>query len=518
MARIIIGSSNVKRFYSHAKFKSYQPYKMELCTINRMFEVTMESIPDEAKVILSVVENFLEKEITQAKDEDGKKKILTTVKKNFIETVVRVAKLKKKAKFVLAYPLLRPGNKWMIDHDELVTREFEKAFNKQDQANISKVDCLLKGSQHFENDGVHLTRDCGETFLENLLGMAEDSFEAEYIDIDVAEKIQNLGEASTKSNEVSGVAINELRRNATEMREWRDHFERTIDKKFRNDNLMFARLREEMDAEVNRKKEDRTLIAGCVDPALMPRNGKEKNDYLKNLAKDFCKKIIPDFDEEIQFASVSGRPDKGNLMLEFKLGSVERARDFRKVFAQKRIGNELPEGMDKFQVSNVITQATKVRIEIMKAIAKIIDSDSEVGYVPTYLSRPILHIKEKETNSGGSGPGARIPRRHIKSLTFADAIEQFGLRLEERHLTWAYEKASWNFQGQMRQNFVVLADRAVATGSAGPSRGPRGTGSGTWARGGGGRGRGMPETRRGGGTKRAHEDPESDEKSAPKKR
>jgi hypothetical protein len=77
MARIIIGSSNVKRFYSHAKFKAYQPYKMELCTINRMFEITMESIPDEAKVILSVVENFLEKELTQAKDEDGKTKSLT---------------------------------------------------------------------------------------------------------------------------------------------------------------------------------------------------------------------------------------------------------------------------------------------------------------------------------------------------------------------------------------------------------------------------------------------------------
>jgi len=513
MARIIIGSSNVRRFYSHTKFNAYQPYKMELCTVNRMFEVTMESIPDEARVIVSVIENFIEKEIKD-KDEAGKIKSLEEVMKNFIETVVRVAKKKKDAKFVLAYPLLRPAHKWMIDNDERISREFERAFNRQDQANISKVDCLLKGSQNFEKDGVHLTNDCGQTFLDNLLGMAEDSFEAECIDIeDVAEKIINLGESSKKGSEVSGVAINELRRSATEMREWRDHFERTIDKKFRNDNLMFARLREEMDAEVNRKKEDRTLIAGCVDPALMPKTGKEKNDFLKNLAKEFCKKIIPEFEEEVQFASVSGRPDKGNLMMEFKIGSVEKAREFRKVFAQMRIRNELPEGMDKFQVMNVVTQATKVRIEIMKAIAKIVETDSEIGYVPTYLSRPILHIKEKE---GNGGAGARTPRRHIKSLTFADAIEQYGLRLEEKHLTWAYEKASWNFQGQMRQNFVVLGDRAM-TGGASGSSGTSGPSRGAWPRGGRARG-GTPGMGRGGGKKRPMEETDTEESSRAKKR
>jgi hypothetical protein len=138
MARIIIGSSSVRRFYSHTKFNAYQPYKMELCTVNRMFEVTMESIPDEARVIVSVIENFIEKEIKD-KDEAGKIKSLEEVMKNFIETVVRVAKKKKDAKFVLAYPLLRPAHKWMIDNDERITREFERAFNRQDQANISKA-------------------------------------------------------------------------------------------------------------------------------------------------------------------------------------------------------------------------------------------------------------------------------------------------------------------------------------------------------------------------------------------
>ena len=61
MSRMIIGSSNVRRFYSHSRYSDYQPYKMELCTVFRMFEVTMESIPADARVIVSVIENFIEK-------------------------------------------------------------------------------------------------------------------------------------------------------------------------------------------------------------------------------------------------------------------------------------------------------------------------------------------------------------------------------------------------------------------------------------------------------------------------
>ncbi len=65
---------------------------------------------------------------------------------------------------------------------------------------------------------------------------------------------------------------------------------------------------------------------------------------------DFCKKLDSLFDTEVQFASVSGRPNKGNLMLEFKLELAEKAREIRKAFAQKRIANTLP-GYDRHHAS-----------------------------------------------------------------------------------------------------------------------------------------------------------------------
>ena len=513
ISRIIVGSSNVRRFYSVSKFNDFQPYKVEFCTVVRMFEVTMDTIVDDSRVIVSVVENFIEKAITTAKDEGQRKKALEGILQAFMKTVVETSKRCKKSKFAIAYPITRPANGWMTDNEDLIRKEFEKAFNGQCQSNISKIDCVAKASQVFAEDGVHLTEEAGTNFVGNLIGMAEDSFEAEVVDLeesDVAEKILSLGD---KTKDATGsVSINELKRSSTEMRQWRDRLERNLDVKFRNDNLMFARMRDEMDAEVNRKKEDRTLVSGFVDPSLMPASGKEKIDFLKKIALEFCNSIMGEFDGQVLFATAMGRPDKGNLMLEFKLDSAEKARELRKSFALKRVGGILPKEMEKLQVMSVVTQGTRVRTEILRAIARHVDSATEMGYVPTYLPRPILHIKAKEQGSS-SGPTFG-PRKHIKTLTFTDAIAQYGRALDDRDLSFAYEKAAWNFQGQMRQNFVVLRDheekghtgsyRGAGRGGGGAPRGKRGA-------------RGSSYTTPRGGTKRNFEGEDTSSSSKFKK-
>jgi hypothetical protein len=60
----------------------------------------------------------------------------------------------------------------------------------------------------------------------------------------------------------------------------------------------------------------------------------------------------------------------------------------------------------------MITLATRIRMDIMKAIAKRIKSVTESAYVLNFLSRPILHIKKK----------AVPPATQVRSLTFADAV------------------------------------------------------------------------------------------------
>jgi len=61
MARILIGSSNIRRFYPCDQTKEYPNYKMEAATLQRAFEISMESIPKDGKIIISVLENFIER-------------------------------------------------------------------------------------------------------------------------------------------------------------------------------------------------------------------------------------------------------------------------------------------------------------------------------------------------------------------------------------------------------------------------------------------------------------------------
>ena len=73
MARILIGSSNVYRFYKPELFKGYAPYKMVACTNMEVFRVALDGIEDiKGGVAISVIENFLCKAARQHETEEGK--------------------------------------------------------------------------------------------------------------------------------------------------------------------------------------------------------------------------------------------------------------------------------------------------------------------------------------------------------------------------------------------------------------------------------------------------------------
>jgi hypothetical protein len=457
MARILIGSSNIRRFYPCDQTKEYPNYKIEAATLKRAFELTIEAIPNDAKVIISVLENFIEKEVNLV-EREKKAETMKKVVQSVVAVVVASARKNKKARFALAYPIRRPNNSWMTEHEEDIKKEFEMAVNTQCEMNINKIDAISWGSQEFESDGVHLNKSAGNSFVGNLVGMAEESFKAEQVDMeeeDQISKVLNLGKSSTAAYKAAGLV--DFKKVSNEINSWRHNLERNLNDRFRSDNLMFARLRDEMDTETNKKREDRTQVTGLVDATLIPKPTNERNEFLRKTAFDFCVSVKEDFDGEILFASASGNPTRGKLMLEFRVDKVEKAREIRKAFAVKKASNSLPDGMESIQVLTVITLATKIRIDLMKAIARRIESDSESAYVPSFLPRPILHIKAKSRGDHSRGEKGD-PKKHLSSLTFADAIKEYGGLIRDNDLAPAYKRAGINFRGQMRQHFVVLED------------------------------------------------------------
>ena len=111
-----------------------------------------------------------------------------------------------------------------------------------------------------------------------------------------------------------------------------------------------------------------------------------------------------------------------------------------------------------------MTLGTRVRIEILKAMAKCFASDKEAMYVSAFSSRPLLHVKPKDLGT------------RQMAFTFADAISRYGKQLRQSDLREAYRRAGTSFRGQLQQNFVVLYDSRLGENQVGP----RPTGSSVW--------------------------------------
>jgi hypothetical protein len=247
-----------------------------------------------------------------------------------------------------------------------------------------------------------------------------------------------------------------------------ERLERTLkmqmDTNIGND-LMFARVREEVDAGTNKSKEDRIVINGLTSATPLPADQKLKIEALRAIVSNIFKSIIPDFKGKIVFLSQGKSLSTPLPMCEVKLDKTEYAVEMRKAFALKKKGNLLGEHGSLF-MSNSVNLATRIRVDIMKSIARRLTNKDEVAYVAGFTSRPTLHIRRAGATDS----------KPLKSFSFIDSVSRFGKMLDKKDLETAYGRAGRSFNGQLRQNFVVLNEydqesfASVDPSRAGPSR------------------------------------------------
>ena len=75
MANLLIGSSNLARFYKHDTFKDFKQYQMMKCTTMDSFTALMMEVEDgKNNIIISVLENIIVDHANKAKTDDGRVK------------------------------------------------------------------------------------------------------------------------------------------------------------------------------------------------------------------------------------------------------------------------------------------------------------------------------------------------------------------------------------------------------------------------------------------------------------
>jgi len=251
--------------------------------------------------------------------------------------------------------------------------------------------------------------------------------------------------------------------NAAAMKTIRDEFrtfKRTIEHRLDQDLLIFAKHEEALDVVRNEKTLDRVLFSFVkIDklegtarekiPVLKEAIGRILASYLDTPVNDAGAKIIP----EIKFINhLNPQVNTDRRVIEARFESKEIAAGIREAFGKKkkemRLSGLVPDVLAGVNVNLSLTRETRVRIEVLKALAKIVSSNtsSEVSaFVMQYSPRPLLKVVIKKGESN-----------YARVYGYTEAIEYVrdNWIISDQDLFEAYNKAG-NMK-RLEQKFVLL--------------------------------------------------------------
>jgi len=302
----------------------------------------------------------------------------------------------------------------------------------------------------FEADGVHLNSDAGSSFIFYLISGSYQLFPPD----------TNVSSGSLPSGDMITSSLASLSRSVTDLRS-------DIKRRRMQDNLLFARIKEDRDHELNRSKEDRCTISGLHISQAPPSDPKERKEFFKGLFSNLVAEACPETEGRplvVINVLVNMRSGRGPPFFEIKLDSVVSSQKFRSAAAKLS-----KDGIGSFNgifISNTVNMSTRIRIDIMKLIAKRLTTPTESCYVQGFSSRPTLHYRVKDLISEGSvlpeTPPAAVGTG--RSYTFTESVERWGHLLSPFSLEPIRRKASQAFRDCLEQYFVVLSDRSDAPG------------------------------------------------------
>ena len=212
------------------------------------------------------------------------------------------------------------------------------------------------------------------------------------------------------------------------------------------------------------------MMIGLNSTTAMPKTEAEKRIWARSLVVEALKLVDtkPREGSAILMVKVGNRDGTVAPPVEVKFDSRETAFHIRSSFVQIKKAKLVDLGT--LHISNVVTQATRVRADILRAVSDHWSSSGKVKmFVSSFNSRPVLHVTD-------------LPNSPSRAMTFSNVIDRYGKNIKQENLEFAYHHVGKSFVGQLAQNFVVLWDshvpvRKVVQGTADDSAG-RGRGGG----------------------------------------
>jgi len=172
-----------------------------------------------------------------------------------------------------------------------------------------------------ETDGVHLKPVYGDQFLAHLRQTLTDFLAlpapvlpapliplVDFANIESSEEEDDVRSVPDDEDRLGAILkiVKSNSRRLSSMRPLRDalvklderssSFEAQVRLRRQRDNLVFARIKEDSDSELNRSREDRVVISGLARVSSDVTSHKDKKEHYFKIVSDLVSKVLPDSD------------------------------------------------------------------------------------------------------------------------------------------------------------------------------------------------------------------------------
>ena len=414
-----------------------------VCGRREIFAQSLRSVKRETTVcVVSCVSNFL------TSSDDTTSTISLRVDPIFDEVFSAVlveCETFPSRHYLLCPPMYRQSPLWYRDNLAEVMRRFSAASKRFSHANMRLMPSFP--SPTYEADGVHLTAYSGLEFVLHLFDASKLIIESLSASVDVREA--TVSEAS-RLIEDRMMALEQDHRRLSGVVELKTAVDSEADDFLANERML------------------NTIVVSGLTPIQGRLSGKEWQERAQRNVLDVLKTLMNKDYRLRVVRNSTGMAPSAPTTYTVEFYNVEDPAEIRSKFGTFFAGgaDRRPPALSRISIQNSVTKATRIRISILKLLAKRYQSSNPDGkaQVIGYNPRPLLRIT----------PPDSAKDRRIRSFNFIEAIQKFPTNFTEEEIGSITKRAYASFPNKLRSTFVVLSDDFPGLGSR-PTRQKRQT-------------------------------------------
>ncbi len=252
------------------------------CTQKTVLDACLASLDSAGLVVVSILENFIVSVCRDVSEEEVQlfaRQQVTDIVDKLHSVVQRIPD----ANIILLPPMYRSVPDWFGSYLPDLLSFLSAELAHVNSSHLAACSPFIVLPSMLDPDGIHLNPAAGDRFmihlddqLQSLLVSVPDLSVPSDDRLDQILQVVSRNSSQLESFRSLGETVSDLTRSAST-------FESFVHRCFKDDDLIFARMKEEADADVNRSCEDRVVITGLTGPAAAISTHAEKKVHYKEL-------------------------------------------------------------------------------------------------------------------------------------------------------------------------------------------------------------------------------------------